>query len=291
MVTEQQSFLEAGCNACISKPINFEIFREELERWRKRQGAKAESLDLLGSVEPAMLLVWRNRRVRAQVLVVDDHAPSSELISEILRSSGFEAISLTSSAEAAERLTKEKYHAVFLDMRMPPPDGLELARQVRSSRINASTVIIMITGEQERTLMKRAFEMGVEFFLFKPVERNKLLKLIRVAGTSIERERRRFTRVRLRRTTSMDSDGKQIEGTTIDLSFDGMLVQSYLVFPAGTLVTVKLELQPGSAPVQFNARVVRTVGTDHMGLQFNKLGAMESSRLQEFLLPLILSTT
>jgi len=229
--------------------------------------------------------------VRAQVLVVDDHAPSSELISEILRSSGFEAISLTSSAEAAERLTKEKYHAVFLDMRMPPPDGLELARQVRSSRINASTVIIMITGEQERTLMKRAFEMGVEFFLFKPVERNKLLKLIRVAGTSIERERRRFTRVRLRRTTSMDSDGKQIEGTTIDLSFDGMLVQSYLVFPAGTLVTVKLELQPGSAPVQFNARVVRTVGTDHMGLQFNKLGAMESSRLQEFLLPLILSTT
>jgi len=162
MVTEQQSFLEAGCNACISKPINFEIFREELERWRKRQGAKAESLDLLGSVEPAMLLVWRNRRVRAQVLVVDDHAPSSELISEILRSAGFEAISLTSSAEAAERLTKEKYHAVFLDMPMPPPDGLELARQVRSSRINASTVIIMITGEQERTLlmlMRRAFEV------------------------------------------------------------------------------------------------------------------------------------
>ena len=33
MVTEQQSFLEAGCNACISKPINFEILREELERW------------------------------------------------------------------------------------------------------------------------------------------------------------------------------------------------------------------------------------------------------------------
>jgi CheY-like chemotaxis protein len=33
MVTEQQSFLEAGCNSCISKPINFEILRKELERW------------------------------------------------------------------------------------------------------------------------------------------------------------------------------------------------------------------------------------------------------------------
>lgn len=227
----------------------------------------------------------------AQVLVVDDHAPSSELISEILRSSGFEAISLTSSAEAGERLTREKFHAVFLDMRMPPPDGLELARQVRASRVNASAVIVMITGEQDRTLMTRAFEIGVTFFLFKPVERNKLLKLIRVAETSIERERRRFTRVQLRRPALMDSDGKQIEGTTVDLSFDGMLVQSYLILPAGTLVTVKLELQPSSAPVQFEARVVRTVGNDHMGLQFKKLGATESSRLQEFLLPLILSGT
>jgi two-component system cell cycle response regulator DivK len=33
LVTEQHSFLQAGCNACVSKPINFKILREELERW------------------------------------------------------------------------------------------------------------------------------------------------------------------------------------------------------------------------------------------------------------------
>lgn len=33
LVTEQRSFLQAGCNACVSKPINFKILREELERW------------------------------------------------------------------------------------------------------------------------------------------------------------------------------------------------------------------------------------------------------------------
>lgn len=32
-VTEQSAFLQAGCNACVSKPINFKILREELERW------------------------------------------------------------------------------------------------------------------------------------------------------------------------------------------------------------------------------------------------------------------
>jgi two-component system, sensor histidine kinase and response regulator len=33
MVTEQQSFLQAGCNACVSKPIDFQVLRGELGRW------------------------------------------------------------------------------------------------------------------------------------------------------------------------------------------------------------------------------------------------------------------
>jgi hypothetical protein len=44
--------------------------------------------------------------------------------------------------------------------------------------------------------MRRVFEAGVEFFLGKPVERNKLLQ-IRVTKGPVERERRRFARVRL----------------------------------------------------------------------------------------------
>jgi YesN/AraC family two-component response regulator len=157
--------------------------------------------------------------------------------------------------------------------------------------MNASTVIVMITGEQDRTLMKRAFELGVQFFLFKPVERNKLLKLIRVAENPIERERRRFTRVPLQRQVSLEWNDKHLEGTTVDLSSEGMLVQSYLVFSTGTLVKVTLQLQSGSTPLRFEARVVRTVGTDRMGIQFKGLDAKENSRLQEFLLPLILSAT
>jgi CheY-like chemotaxis protein len=33
LVTEQERFLHAGCNACVSKPINFKVLREELQRW------------------------------------------------------------------------------------------------------------------------------------------------------------------------------------------------------------------------------------------------------------------
>jgi len=227
--------------------------------------------------------------VSAQVLVVDDDPLTCELIREILCSAGMEAASLTDSTEAASRLRTEKFHAIFLDVRMPPPDGIELARQIRASRVNASTVIVMITGEEDRTVMKRAFEAGVEFFLFKPVERSKLLRLIRATEGPIERERRRSTRVRLRCRVSMESGNDRIVGTTLDLSLGGLLVQSQHVFPPDTRVTVSLELETGKAPFRSNARVVRTVGTDCMGIQFENLAAKESRQLQEFLLPLILA--
>jgi DNA-binding response OmpR family regulator len=222
---------------------------------------------------------------------VDDDPPAGELICEILRSAGMDASFLTSSIEAAGLLKREKYHAVFLDMRMPPPDGVELARQIRASRVNASTVIVMITGEEERTLMKRAFEAGVEFVLFKPVARNKLLKLIRVAEGPIERERRRFTRVRMRCKASLESGSDRLEGTTQDLSLGGALVQSSRAYPFGTRVTVGLELEAGRPALRSGALVVRTVGMDRMGIQFENLGQAESIRLQEYLLPLILAAT
>ena len=227
----------------------------------------------------------------ARVLVVDDDPLSAELICEILLSAGMDASFLTSSTEAAERLKREKYHAVFLDMRMPAPDGAELARQVRTSRVNASTVIVMITGEQDRAVMGRAFEAGVEFFLFKPIDRNKLLRLIRVTEGPIEREKRRFMRVRLRCRVSLASGNDRLDGTTLDLSLGGALVQSLRAFPSGTLVTLSLELEAGATPLRSAARVVRTVGADCMGVQYENLEARESKRLQEFLLPLMLAAT
>jgi CheY-like chemotaxis protein len=226
----------------------------------------------------------RNDNVSAKVLVVDDDALNCELIREILCSVGMDADSVTNSAEAAARLGREKFHAVFLDMRMPPPDGIALARQVRVSPVNASTIIVMITGEEDRTVMTRAFEAGVTFFLFKPVERNKLLRLIRVTEGSIERERRSFTRVRLSCKVSMESGDDRLEGTRLDLSLGGALVQSHRAFPSGTLVKLSLQLEAGTAPWRAQARVVRTLGTDCMGVQFENRETKESHRLQEFLL-------
>ncbi|MGH9712817.1 MAG: response regulator [Candidatus Acidiferrales bacterium] len=33
MVTDQERVIQAGCNACISKPVDFKLLRKQLERW------------------------------------------------------------------------------------------------------------------------------------------------------------------------------------------------------------------------------------------------------------------
>src|SRR2546421_419147 len=104
-------------------------------------------------------------------------------------------------------------------------------------------------------------------------------------------EQTSFMPIRLRRRVSIDSPQASLNGNTLDLSLGGMLLQAERTFPPGTLVTVNLEIEPGLAPLRSAARIVRVIGTDCMGIQFETLGPEESDRLQQFLLPLILAAT
>ncbi|MGA3294072.1 MAG: response regulator [Candidatus Acidiferrales bacterium] len=225
----------------------------------------------------------------ARVLVVDDDAIMCELIQEILTSAGMECVTMTDSPKAASHLTQVKFDAIFLDERMPSLDGIGLTRHVRASGLNQSTPIVMITGEDDRTLLGRAFEAGVNFFLFKPVDRHRILHLIRVTADSIEREARRFQRVKVRRKVSIECGTERLSGSTFDLSFGGMFVQTSYVLPVGLSVVVRLELKPGQPPIRLAARVARVSGDDCMGLQIENVGSPEHKAFQEFLLPLVLA--
>jgi len=221
--------------------------------------------------------------------VVDDDPIACELLQEGLGSAGIEAHTTTDSSQAATRLRKEKFDAVFLDLGMPSPDGVELAKQMRASGLNRATPIVMITGEEDRAVLTRVFQAGANFLLFKPVARQSLLRLIRVTQGLIERERRRFTRMKLPLKVSIESGQERLNGTTLDISLSGILAEAEEVFPVGTRVQVGLALAPGSPPLDVPARVVRLGQHNRMGLQFESIGAAASERLQEFLLPLILA--
>ena len=225
----------------------------------------------------------------SRVLVVDDDPTVCEMIQDVLNSADMETVTHTSSQEASTRLELEKFQAVFLDVNMPSPDGLELTRWIRASGLNRTTPIVMITGEDDRTILSRAFQAGASFFLFKPIDRHRMLRLIRVAEGPMQREARRYQRVKVSCKVSVESNQEQVSGIALDLSLGGMFVQASRTLPAGSIVLVRLELRPGAPSLNLAARVVRSSANNSMGLQLENNGPEQSRKLQEYLLPLILA--
>lgn len=226
----------------------------------------------------------------SRALVVDDDPANCELIKEVLSSVDIEALALTHSGQAVTFLAREKFDAIFLDVNMPTPDGIELTKKIRSGGLNVSTPIMVITGENDRALLGRAFEAGANFFLYKPIDRHDILRLVRATTDSIEHERRRFRRIKVSCNVSIEAADTKLKGTTLDMSFGGMFVQASGVLPTGTVAQVSVHV-PSGPPLSFVARVLRVAGGDCMGMQFENVSQPQSKGLQEFLLPLILAKT
>jgi DNA-binding response OmpR family regulator len=219
--------------------------------------------------------------------VVDDEPAVCQLIHDVMNSVGMNVLALTKSSDAANFLRDEKFDVVLLDLRMPAPDGIEVARQTRGSGFNRMTPIIMISDDQNLSAVSEGFEAGANFFLYKPIDKGRLLHLIRATRGAIKHEQRRFRRVHHRATVRLTSGKLQVHGQTVDISLNGMLVEAARCVPSGSQVEVRLELSPGSKPIVGPAMVMRTMGENQMGIEFSQLNKIESGRLQEFLLPLI----
>jgi CheY-like chemotaxis protein len=227
-------------------------------------------------------------RLHKRALIVDDDPVVCELVKTVLSSTGLEVLSLTRSGEAWKHLQAEKFAVVLFDFRMPSPDGLELSRQVRGAGLNQMTPIILLSDDQSTGAVSKGFAAGASVFLYKPLDRTRLLKLLRVTQGAIEYENQRFRRVALCSKVRLDFEKGEVEGETINASLNGLLVKVQSDAPVGSPVKVRLYLAPDMEPIVGSGLVVRILDANHMGIQLNSLSAAESRRLQDFLLPLIL---
>lgn len=219
-------------------------------------------------------------------LLVDSEAPICELLQEILRSEGMDTVTLANGSEAAAYASAQKFDIVFLDSGSPLSDGIELTRKIRASERNRRTPIVMIATPKYTGFLTEGFEAGASMLVYKPIDRTRLLRLVRVMQGSIENDIRRFRRVAVAVNTLLRSGQDQLEGATLNLSLNGALVRAPRTFPPGAPVKISLFLGP-LEPVVGQGMVTRTISHDQMGIQFDGLSFNESTRLQDFLLPLI----
>jgi DNA-binding response OmpR family regulator len=225
--------------------------------------------------------------MQRRVLIVDDEPEACALIQKAVNSAGLEAVAFTNSAHAPGALNQGKFDLAFLDFHMPSPDGLELAREIRRSRLNRNTPVVLVSDDQRPSAMSIGFEAGASFFLYKPIEKEGVLKLVRATEGMADRERRRMRRIPVTQKVMLHCGKEEIEAETVDMSLSGMLVKSARVFPLGSSLRLSLRLSEAAEPITRMGSVVRVVAGNQMGIDMVRLRPTEEDPLQDFLLPLI----
>jgi CheY-like chemotaxis protein len=198
------------------------------------------------------------------VLIVDGEPPIGEILEEVLKSEGTKAVTKALGSEAADYAGAQKFDVIFVDSSSPLSDGIELTRKIRSSGCNHRTPIVMITTPKYAGFLTEAFEAGASFIIYKPIDRTRLLRLVRLMEGVIENEMRRFRRVAVEVKALLESGGDQVAAATIDLSLNGALVRAERIFPSGSLVKINLFVAP-TQPVVGRGLVMRTVSNNQMG--------------------------
>jgi DNA-binding response OmpR family regulator len=222
-----------------------------------------------------------------RAIIVDDELATCELIEKVLSSAGIRSLTVTKSDEAPEILRHGKFAVAFLDYQMAFPDGPTLARQMRASGSNRLTPIILISDDQRPTAMAKGFESGASFFVYKPIDRDRLLRLVRATQGAIDDVHRRTRRVAVKSKVQITFRGQEIVGETVNLSLEGMLIRAPRTLPVGSSVGVSLQLNQAMKPVVGAGSVVRLCGHEEMGIHLGRLTLADSQKLQEYLLPLI----
>jgi DNA-binding response OmpR family regulator len=209
------------------------------------------------------------------------------MIGKALHSAGMEALTVTRSTEAPGLLDEGKFDVVFLDLHMDSPDGIELTRHMRSSRFNRMTPIVLISDDQRPSAMSVGFAAGASFFLYKPIDNDRLMKLVRATQGAMEHERRRTRRIPIKSKVQLKFGSEEMKGETIDVSMSGVLLRASRIAPLGASLRMTLQLSPRMKPIVASGSVVRILDGNQMGIQLKQLTVSDSERLQEFLLPLI----
>lgn len=111
------------------------------------------------------------------VLVVDDEGPALADLAQQLRSldDTDQVQTAAGGQEALRTLAEHPFDAVFLDVRMPGIDGLELARVLR--RFEAPPAVVFVSAYETGAV--GAFELKALDYLMKPVSRRRLAEAIR----------------------------------------------------------------------------------------------------------------
>jgi two-component system chemotaxis response regulator CheY len=118
-----------------------------------------------------------------RVLVADDDRVSRLATVDVLADCGpLEVVQVEDGASAWAELEAPgaAFDLACLDVRMPPPDGLELASRIRASLALRRLPLMLITAAAERAAQQEAARFGLQGYVLKPVGEETAVRVRRV---------------------------------------------------------------------------------------------------------------
>ncbi|MBI4802937.1 MAG: response regulator [Elusimicrobia bacterium] len=118
----------------------------------------------------------KNKPARRKILVIDDERDLREVMTELLETAGYRAISAANGADGVRMNEQENPDIIVLDLRMPGMDGIETLRRIREQDSGVSVVILTANGGAGT--IREAAGLTVSEYLSKPFENQEFIKLI-----------------------------------------------------------------------------------------------------------------
>ncbi len=123
------------------------------------------------------------------ILLVEDDAINQEVACELLRSVGHSVDVAANGQQAIERAAQHAYDLVLMDVQMPIMDGLDATRRLREMPKYARTPILAMTANAFHEDRARCMEAGMDDFIAKPVDPDRMFATIQRWGVEPGRAR------------------------------------------------------------------------------------------------------
>jgi CheY-like chemotaxis protein len=116
-----------------------------------------------------------------RVLIADDYADTAESLAMLLSQAGIETQVATRGDEAFAHAIRWRPHICVLDIDMPGCNGRDVARRIRKHIWDERPFLIAVTGWTSAEERRRTLAAGFDYYLIKPVEPARLVRIIRQA--------------------------------------------------------------------------------------------------------------
>lgn len=120
----------------------------------------------------------------APVLIADDDPLIRRMIRSVLELDGWQTVEAEGGAEAVRLFQRLSPGVVLLDVLMPGMNGFEACEQIKSLPHGDETPILLVTALNDIDAIRRAFALGADDFISKPVQwevlRHRVRRLMQV---------------------------------------------------------------------------------------------------------------